>query len=183
MLKLPKDWQTYSGEKLAEALLAQLPELPLRAEFSRNLIAASLDLVRDHRADSSDSCLLDLLVRYNRMIADAGNDNRLLVETPFARDHRAMKVPVPTYDPEGIVEYDFNRSHYVTIQEAGGLRAVMGDPNDRDSPDVFIERAVGLWRVCVHPNDGDPLCVIEIRSERATIETDEGELLLEQPLA
>jgi hypothetical protein len=182
MLKLPQEWQTYSGGTLAEVLLAQLPELPLRTEFSRNLIAVSLDPTLVRCQKSPGSYLRELLDRYNKMVVERRNDDRLLVEIPTPTVYRTMRVRVPTYDPDGPIEYDYNRTECVTLQEVDGIRAVMGNPTDRDSPDVLIERGVGLWRVFVHPNKGDPLCIIEIRSDRATIETDRGELLLEQYL-
>jgi hypothetical protein len=91
-------------------------------------------------------------------------------------------VRVPTYDPECKAEYDYSRAHFVAIQRVEGIRVVMGDPGDEYAPDVLIERAVGLWRVFVHPDRGDPLCVIEIRRDRATIESEMGEILLERPL-
>jgi hypothetical protein len=153
----------------------------LQAVFSRNFIAASLDHANGWRGESPGSFLLDLLARYNQMIADEPDD-RLQVEIPRSSDYRTMQVRVPTFDPDGLVEYDYNRSELVTVEEVGGLRVVMGETNDRNSPDVFIERSVGLWRVAVHPNNGDPLCIIEIGSGHATIETDEGTLLLEQHL-
>jgi hypothetical protein len=182
MLKLPKDWQTFSGGKLAEVLLAQLSGLPVQTEFLRGLVAAALDPTLDQRAENPGSCLRELLDRYNRLVVDRGGDDRLLVAIPPPTVYRTVDLRVPTYDPDGAIEYDYNRTENLTLQELDGLRAVMGNPADPDSPDVLIERAVGLWRVFVHPNNGDPLCIIEIRSDRATIETDRGELLLERQL-
>lgn len=91
-------------------------------------------------------------------------------------------IRVPTYDPEGEAEYDHARSHILTIEDVEGLRVVMGDAKDESAPDVLIERAVGLWRLFVHADAGDPLCVIEIRRFRATIEDYRGETILEQRL-
>jgi hypothetical protein len=89
---------------------------------------------------------------------------------------------IPTYDPESEAEYDYARSHALTIQEVDGLRVVMGDAKDKCAPDVLIERAVGLWRIFVHADGGEPLCVIEIQRFQATIGNDRGETLLEQHL-
>jgi hypothetical protein len=91
-------------------------------------------------------------------------------------------IRVPTYDPGSEAEWDFVRSHMLAIQEVEGLRAVMGDAKDEFAPDVLIERAVGRWRIFVHADGGDPLCVIEIQRFRATIENDRGEIILEQHL-
>jgi hypothetical protein len=93
-----------------------------------------------------------------------------------------MKIDVPTYDPGSEAEYDYTRCHTLTLQEADGLRVVMGEPDDDDAPDVLIERAVDMWRVFVHPDRSDPLCIIEIRKGRATVEDESGELLLERTL-
>jgi len=182
MLTLPEDWQAFSGGKLAEILLAQLHDMKLQTEFVRYLIAVSLDPTADRHTEGAGSCLRDLLDRYNKSIVDCSGDDRLLLAFPCPTVYRTMQFRVPTYDPDGPMEYDYNRTEYVTLQEVDGLRAVMGSPADRDSPDVLIERAVGLWRVFVHPKNGDPLCIIEILSDRATIETDRGELLLERNL-
>jgi hypothetical protein len=91
-------------------------------------------------------------------------------------------VNVPTYDPECDEEYDYARLHTVAIQRADGVRVIMGDPKDDLAPDVLIERAVDLWRVVVHPDAGDPLCMIEIRRYRAAIEDEWGQIILEQDL-
>ena len=91
-------------------------------------------------------------------------------------------IHIPTYDPECNEEYDYARLHIVAIQKSGGIRVVMGDPDDEYVPDVLIERAVGLWRVFVHPDAGDPLCVIEISRYRVKIENSRGDVLFEQDL-
>lgn len=91
-------------------------------------------------------------------------------------------IQIPTYDPDGGVEYDYTRPHELTLQEVDGLRVVMGDPNDEAAPDVIIERTSDLWRVFVHPDRGNALCIIEIRRDRATIEDNWGNLLFEQHL-
>jgi hypothetical protein len=95
---------------------------------------------------------------------------------------KTTKIEIPTYNPDAVLDYDYSKPYLLTLQEADGLRVVMGDPDDEDAPDVLIERAIDMWRVFVHPNRGDPLCVIEIRRERATIEDDRGETLLGRPL-
>lgn len=64
----------------------------------------------------------------------------------------------------------------------GGLRVIMGDPGDDDAPDVLIERGTVGWRVFIHPNAGDPICVVEIGDRRVTIEDDWGDVLLDTPL-
>ncbi|RIK82738.1 MAG: hypothetical protein DCC68_05740 [Planctomycetota bacterium] len=93
-----------------------------------------------------------------------------------------ITVEIPTYDPESEVEYDYERPHALTLREEDGLRVFMGDPSDANSPDVIIERAVGLWRVFIHADRTDPLCVIEIREDRASVEDYRGRVLLERTL-
>jgi hypothetical protein len=92
------------------------------------------------------------------------------------------RIQIPTYDPDGDVEFDYARPHTLTLQDADGLRVVMGDLDDETAPDVQIERAVDLWRVFVQPDRGDSLCIIEIRKDRATIKDNWGNVLLEQAL-
>jgi len=89
---------------------------------------------------------------------------------------------IPTYDPKNKNGYDYTRLHTVAIQEVDGLRVVLGNPNDDSAPDVLIERDVGLWRLFVHPDRGDPMCVIEIGRYKATIEDARGASLLEKAL-
>ena len=95
---------------------------------------------------------------------------------------KMAQIEIPTYDPDADVEYDYAKPQTLTLQEVDGLRVVMGDPNDDSSPDVVIERAAGMWRVFVHADRTDPLCVIEIREGRATVEDKSGRLLLERAL-
>lgn len=95
---------------------------------------------------------------------------------------KSTYIRIPTYDPECEAEYDYARSHTVAVQKVDGVRLVMGGVDDDFAPDVLVERAVGLWRVFVHSDRGDPLCIIEIHRYRATIETDRGETLLDRKL-
>jgi hypothetical protein len=86
---------------------------------------------------------------------------------------------IPTYRPNAKVEYDYAKLHTLTLQEVEGLRVVMGDPDDENAPDVVIEREEDLWRLFVHPDRSDPLCIIEIREDLATIVDKSGKLLFE----
>ena len=93
-----------------------------------------------------------------------------------------IRIDIPTYDPNSDVEYDYGKPYTLTLREEEGLRVFMGDPSDEDSPDVVIERAVDLWRVFVHADRSDPLCIVEVREGRATVEDMEGNLLLERAI-
>ena len=52
-----------------------------------------------------------------------------------------------------------------------------GEAEDREASDVLIERGVDVWRLIVHFRGGDPICVIELREDSATIEDDWGHRL------
>jgi hypothetical protein len=95
---------------------------------------------------------------------------------------KTTHIQIPTYDPEGQVEYDFAKPHTLTLQEVEGLRVVMGDAYGEHAPDVIIERAADMWRVFVHADRTDPLCVIEIWKDHATVEDERGNLLLDRPI-
>jgi len=81
-----------------------------------------------------------------------------------------LKIPIPTYDPNGTPEYDWSRPHELIVRGEDGLRVCMG--NEADAPDVLIERAVDCWRIFVHPDRGDPLCIIEFTDTTAVVKTD-----------
>jgi hypothetical protein len=95
---------------------------------------------------------------------------------------KTRQVEIPTYDSDSDPEYDYTRHFMLTLQEVDGLRVVMGDPDDEDAPDVFIERAVDMWRIFVHPDRNDPLCIIELQKGHAQVKDDSGKLLLDQTL-
>ena len=88
-----------------------------------------------------------------------------------------IKIEIPTYDPNSQVEYDYAKPHTLTLREEEGLRVFMGDPSDEDAPDVVIERGLGLWRIFVHADRTDPLCVVEIGRDRATVQDARGDVL------
>lgn len=94
-----------------------------------------------------------------------------------------IKIEIPTYDPNSEVEYDYTRPQTLTLREEEGLRVFMGDPRDEDTPDVVIERGVGLWRVFVHGDRTDPLCVVEVRKGHATVKDMWGAVVLERMLS
>ncbi len=128
--------------------------------------------------------MVALLRHYNQRLLEEVADRSILVDIPCnpASLVKTAYVQIPTYDPESDEEYDYGRPNEVAVQEVDGLRVVMGDPDDESAPDVLIERAVDLWRVFVHPDRGDPLCIIEIRKNLATVEDDCGNKLVERPL-
>jgi hypothetical protein len=93
-----------------------------------------------------------------------------------------IKIDIPTYDPNSKVEYDYAKPRTLTIKEEEGVRVFMGDPSDEDTPDIVVERAVDLWRVFIHADRSDPLCVVEVRKGRATVEDARANLLLERAI-
>jgi len=86
---------------------------------------------------------------------------------------RGIQLIIPTYDPE-TQECDASKPHALTLREETGLRIVLGDPGDPDAPDLLIERYLDRWYIVVHPNEGDPLCIIEITGDSATVKSDTG---------
>jgi hypothetical protein len=90
------------------------------------------------------------------------------------RPMQVTQVQIPTYDPDRDDVFDESRMNTITIENAGGLRIILGDLDDETVPDVLIERTTDLWRVFVHPACTDPICVIEIGALHATITTDHG---------
>ncbi len=91
---------------------------------------------------------------------------------------------IPTYDPDR-EEHDESKQHVLSLLAGGGLRVVMGEYQDADAPDVLIERATDRWCIIVHPDAGDPLCIIEFTDTACVIMTDgpDGKTLLTQPRA
>lgn len=100
----------------------------------------------------------------------------------FEERMETTRIQIPTYDPDGEVEFDYTRPQTLTLQDADGLRVVMGAPDDENPPDVQIERAVDLWRIFVQPDWGGSLCIIEIQRDCATIYDERGKVLLRQDL-
>lgn len=87
---------------------------------------------------------------------------------------RQKRLDVPTYDPDSEKEWDWSRAREVTIADELGLRVIMGDPVNVDSPNVCVERAADRWRLFIHIDGGDPFCYIEITDTEAVILTDRG---------
>ena len=90
---------------------------------------------------------------------------------------RTTQIQIPTFDPNREDYFDHSQMHKITLEQGGGLRVIMGDPDDETVPDILIERETGFWRFCVHPACTDPICVIEITGSHATIRTDHSVLL------
>ena len=113
-------------------------------------------------------------------IVTVASGNPTAINKIVRQTMRTMQFEIPTYDPDADVEYDYAKPHNLVLQDVAGLRVVMGDPDDENAPDVIIERGVGVWRVFVHADRTDPLCIIEIRNGRATVEDMWGEFLLDR---
>lgn len=82
------------------------------------------------------------------------------------------KVQIPTFDPDRDDYSDYSQMHTITLEQGGGLRIILGEPDDETVPDILIEREKDRWKVFVHPACTDPICFIEIGSSHATITTD-----------
>lgn len=89
---------------------------------------------------------------------------------------------IPTFvdaEEDEAKRYDWSRPHDVRVRaDLGGVRVILGDSKNPDSPDVLIERTPDRWRIFVHPDEGDPVCIIEVTTKAVTIETQTGENLL-----
>ena len=99
---------------------------------------------------------------------------------------KTTTLTIHTYDPEQQT-YDQSQAHTVTLREETGLRLILGEPNDREAPDLLVEREKDRWRIFVHARDyGDPLCIIDISRQEAVVRADDPEIpepLLTVPLA
>jgi hypothetical protein len=85
-----------------------------------------------------------------------------------------QRIAIPTYDDTREDPADWSRPHDLVLREStAGLRVILGDPDDPNAPDLLIERTPDRWRVIVHPDASDPLCVIEFTEKAATIIPDE----------
>lgn len=90
------------------------------------------------------------------------------------------KLTVPVYVGQPGVDFSQTEKDMLYLYEEGGLRVCLGGPREsQDRPDVTIERAVDCWRVFIHPSNGDPDYVIEIRPESTRVENDHGDLIHE----
>lgn len=94
---------------------------------------------------------------------------------------QGIAVLIPTYDPES-QECDETKPARLTLCPGTGLRIVLGDPADPHAPDLLIERHADRWYIVVHPDNGDPLCLIEITQDWATVVDDvTGQTMLALP--
>ncbi|MBN1514060.1 MAG: hypothetical protein JXB13_18730 [Phycisphaerae bacterium] len=84
----------------------------------------------------------------------------------------SMRLTIPTYHPE-TQACDESRPQVLNLHKATGLRVILGEPGAADAPDVLIERAADRWRLFVHANSGDPLCIVEITATEATVRADD----------
>lgn len=91
----------------------------------------------------------------------------------------ARLISIPTYDPDGAREYDYDRACTLTLEEVDGLKVSMGGPTEKHAPNVTIEKGTDLWRVFVCPDDAGELCIIEIRKTHAQVMDERGRILIE----
>ncbi len=85
------------------------------------------------------------------------------------------RIAIPTYDDERDDPCDWTCPHDLTIRQTTGLRVILGDPEDPNAPDLLIERTPDRWRVIVHPDAGDPMCVIEFTEKTAAVIPESGD--------
>ncbi len=96
--------------------------------------------------------------------------------------NQGIRLTLPTYDPQ-TQACDESKPATLTLRQETGLRVVLGDPHDPHAPDLLIERHADRWYIVVHPDAGDPLCIIEVKHDFATVKEDvDGATLLALPV-
>lgn len=83
---------------------------------------------------------------------------------------KKVVIAVPTYDPDGPVEYDHSRPDTLTLNEEDGLRVTMGE--EPNAPDVVFEKTPSGWRLFVRADRrDDEMCFIEFTDTHAVVTT------------
>ena len=62
------------------------------------------------------------------------------------------------------------------IKHPASIRVIL-DPNGEDH-DILIEQQDDHWGVYVHPNGGDPICVVRLYEKHTVVENDSGDQLI-----
>jgi hypothetical protein len=62
------------------------------------------------------------------------------------------------------------------IRHPASIRVIL-DPNGEDH-DILIEQQDDHWGVYVHPNGGDPICVVRLYEKHTVVENDIGDQLI-----
>ena len=91
-----------------------------------------------------------------------------------------LKFALSTFDPRIEDCFDDKRLAEVTLRYSRNLRIILGDPDDDSSPDLLVEKAIGQWKIFVHPGETDPICLIRISQRRIVIVDTDRKVLLKQ---
>lgn len=84
------------------------------------------------------------------------------VADTLAEGTTAIHVNLATYDPRGEEDHSAPLAKAIVRFEANeAIRVILGD--ERQGPDIHVERRVAGWHVSLHPDTGDPVGTIEIR--------------------
>ncbi len=95
---------------------------------------------------------------------------------------QGIQLIIPTYNPD-TQECDETKPAVLVLRQETGLRIVLGDPADPHTPDLLIEKHADRWYIVVHPDERDPLCLIEVKQDFATVKDDAtGQTLLAMPV-
>lgn len=62
-------------------------------------------------------------------------------------------------------------------QSSNGLLVVLGPEEDPGTPEVFFERRSDRWAIYIHPHESDPVCFVDLYSDRAEVFDPDGKLL------
>ena len=74
-------------------------------------------------------------------------------------------------------DVDLSKTAEVQIVKHPASIRVILDPNGEDH-DILIEQQDDHWGVYVHPNGGDPICVIRLDEKYTIVENDIGDQLV-----
>ena len=84
-------------------------------------------------------------------------------------------VVLATCNNEGDVDLS-KTAEVQIIKHPASIRVIL-DPNGEDH-DILIEQQDDHWGVYVHPNGGDPICVIRLYEKYTVVENDSGDQLI-----
>jgi hypothetical protein len=62
------------------------------------------------------------------------------------------------------------------VKHPASIRVIL-DPNGEDH-DILIEQQDDYWGIYVHPNCGDPICVVRLYEQHSVVENDMGDELV-----
>ncbi len=92
-------------------------------------------------------------------------------------DSKSQRMTLATTNDDGDVDRS-KTAEVEVIQYPASLRIIL-DQNGEDH-DLLIEQQADHWGVYVHPNGGDPICVVRLYEKRTVVEDIMGAQLVTQ---